>query len=146
MSGVRAQAVNFWARHDKVALRRLSKRFVHFLFKGKQFYYTRPLKHALEMRRYVGKRPNIHIQLSRAAATPEEMCVWCRKVFEKVFTPREHFVGNRPVFIESLGGKLDHTFGCACRIADLGRIVDTAQVGMNAAGTPSMKRYCLTLL
>ena len=92
------------------------------------------------MCRDVGEVLQSHAQLGGAPATPEEMRVGGSEMIEEIFAPGKQIVGDLEVLEQSFGGQFDHAVGRAWPVADFARVVDSAQIGMNAAGTPGMER------
>ena len=64
---------------------------------------------------------------------------------EEVLAPGQHIVGDPEVLEKTFRRELDHAVGGARCVADLGRVVDPAQIGVDAAGTPGMERDRLQL-
>jgi hypothetical protein len=59
------------------------------------------------------------------------------EIVEEVLTPDQQIVADPEVLVQSFRGELDHAVGRAGYVADLGRVVDPAQKGVNAAGNQS---------
>jgi hypothetical protein len=68
------------------------------------------------------------------------------EMVEEVLTPGQQIVADAEILEQSFGRELDHPVGRALCVADFGRVVDPAQIGVNAAGTPGMQRYRLQLI
>ena len=129
-----------------ICLGALGKPFIHFFFVGEQLLDARALLHALEMRHDVGEAGDVHLQLGGAPAAPKEMRVRGGEMVEEVFTPGKQIVADLKILEQSFGGELDDAVGRAACVADFGRVVDPAQKGVNAAGTPAMQRNRLQLV
>jgi hypothetical protein len=65
---------------------------------------------------------------------------------KKVLAPGEHIVADPEVLEQSFRRELDDAVGRVRGVADFGRVVDPAQIGVDAAGTPAMQRDRLQLL
>ena len=50
---------------------------------------------------------------------------------KKYSRPAQHIVGDPEVLEQAFRGELDHAFGRASRVADFGRVVDPAQIGVD---------------
>src|SRR5438128_7727162 len=98
------------------------------------------------MRRDAGEARDVHSKLGGAAATPKEMRVRGGEMVEEVLTPGQQIVADPEVLEQSFRGELDDAVGRAGCVADFGRVVDPAQIGMDAAGTPCMQRDRLQLV
>ena len=68
------------------------------------------------------------------------------EVVEEVFSPDQQIVADPEVLEQSFRGELDHAVGRASCVAYFGRVVDPAQIGVDAAGTPGVQRDRLQLV
>src|SRR6266404_7230787 len=68
------------------------------------------------------------------------------EMVEEVLAPDQQIVPDPEVFHQSFGGQLDHAVGRARCVADFGWVVDAAEKGVNAAGTPAVQRDRLQLV
>src|SRR6266545_1904513 len=87
-----------------------------------------------------------NLQLGGAAAAPKEMRVRGGEMVEEVLTPGQQIVADPEVLDQSFRGELDYAVGRAGCVADLGRVVDPTQKGVDAAGTPGVQRDRLQLV
>src|SRR5439155_22326397 len=68
------------------------------------------------------------------------------EMVEEELSPGQQVVADPEVLEQSFRGELDDAVGRARCVADFGRVVDPAQIGMNAAGTPGVQRDRLQLV
>ena len=68
------------------------------------------------------------------------------EMVEEVLTPGQQIVADPEVLEQSFRREFDDAGGRAGCVADFRRVVDAAQIGMNAAGAPGMQRDRLQLV
>jgi hypothetical protein len=116
----------------------LGEPFIHFFLEGEELLDARALLHVLEMRRDVGEVCKVNLQWVARRQHPKKMRVRGGEMVEEVLTPGQHIVGDPEVLEQTFGRELDHAVGRSRCVADLGRVVDPAQIRVDAAGTPGM--------
>src|SRR5262245_57735415 len=68
------------------------------------------------------------------------------EVVEEVLSAGQQIVADLEGLEQKFRRDLDHAIGRTRCVADFGRVVDPAQIGVNAAGTPGMQRDRLQLV